>query len=325
MNSLILHKVTLVAAALLTSVALGAHGGSAKISSARQIYGSDRSVNPIHRLLFPASTYMIDDGTAEDGVGFGNGVQNFQAIWFNQFAVAPGQDTIASISIAWGSPTFLEELNGTKVTLGIWSDPNGDGDPSDAVLLGSTEGTIVSAATDTFVTYPFSPAIALPGGATSFFVGDVTPMNNGPEHFYQALDENSGSHRQSWVAGMASGAPVDIDNIGNNDFLGIIDDFGLPGNWLIRADAGDGSDNKTLTAFTRRRQGKTFVVLNWSPANGRSVDIIRNGSVIATTDDDGNAEDNIRAFVGDLIYQVCDTDGVGCSNQLRLRINPHTD
>ena len=268
---------------------------------------------------------MIDDGTAEDAAGFGSGLQNFEALWFNQFDVIPGQETIASVSIAWGTPNFVDDINGTPVIIAIWSDPNGDGDPSDAVLLGSTTGTIVNAATDTFVTYPFSQPVTLPAGATSFFVGDETPMNNGPEHFYQGIDKNSILYRQSWVAAMSSGAPADLEHPGRNDFIGIVDDFGLPGNWLIRADSGDGSENITLTATTRRQQGKTFVVLTWTPADGGSVNVMRNGSVIATTNNDGSAQDSVEGFAGVLVYQVCDADGTGCSNQVRLRILPHAD
>jgi hypothetical protein len=181
---------------------------------------------------------MIDDGTAEDAVGFGNGGQNFESVWINQFEVIPGQTTITSLDIAWGTPFFPEDIDGTPVTIGIWSDPNGDGSPTDGVLLGQVSGTIENAGTDTFVNYTFSPAVALPGGATSFFVGDLTPMNNGPEHFFQGIDQNSTFFRQSWVVANSSGADVDIDNLGNNDFIGIIDDFGIPGNWLIRANAG---------------------------------------------------------------------------------------
>ena len=210
-------------------------------------------MNPIHRLLFPASTYMIDDGTAEDSVGFGNGIQNFQSVWANQFAVIPGQTTITSLDIAWGTPNFIEPIDGTPVTIGIWSDPDGDGQPFDSVLLGQVSGTIQNAGTDTFVNYAFSPAVALPTGATSFFVGDLTPSNSGPEHFFQGLDENSTLFRQSWVVANSSGADVDINNLGNNDFISIIDDQGLPGNWLIRANAGTGGGGLTLlSAFSEK-------------------------------------------------------------------------
>ncbi len=325
MNPPTLCKVTLTAAALLTSIALTAHAGS--ISSARQTFGSNRSVNPIHRLLFPASTYMIDDGTAEDAVAFGSGTENCEALWFNQFDVIPGQTSIASVSVVWGTPHFPDpDINGTPIIIAVWSDPNGDGDPSDAVLLASTDGFMLNQGTDTFVTYPFSPAISLPAGATSFFVGDATPGNNGPEHYWQGIDQTS-TVRQSWVAGGTYDpcGPVDINEIGRNTFLGIIDDFGIPGNWMIRADAGDGSANLTLTAKIRRQQGKRLVSLSWTPADGGTVNVTRNGNVIATTDNDGSGRDGIGGLTGSLIYQVCKTDGSGCSNQVLVRIFPDAD
>src|SRR5437588_2137868 len=174
-------------------------------------------VNRLLRALLPNSVYMIDDGTSENGVGFGNGSQNFEALWFNQFEVISGQTMISTVSIAWGTPLFPDPSNnGTPVTIATWSDPNGAGNPSDAVLLGSVAGTIQNEGTDTFVDYTFSPPVDV-SAFTSFFVGDMTPMNNGPEHFYQGIDQDSTLHRQSWVAGNSDGSPVDLNMPGNND------------------------------------------------------------------------------------------------------------
>ncbi len=204
-----------------------------------------------------SSTYMIDDGTMENGVGFGNGLQNFESIWLNQFNVIPGATQISAVEVAWGTPAFPDPSNnGTPVTIGVWSDPNGDGTPFDAVLLGSVAGTIQNEGTDTFVVYTFSPPVDLPPGATSFFVGDMTPSNSGPEKFYQGIDQNSALHRQSWVAANGDGSPVDINNIGNNDFIGIIDDFGIPGNWGIRADSGNISPTPTPTPTPTPMEGE---------------------------------------------------------------------
>jgi hypothetical protein len=244
-----LQKVSLLTIALVACVALGAQAGTrAGVSSAMKNKGGAKMAMTAkaagHGSNSITSTYMIDDGTAEDAVGFGNGSQNFESLWFNQFTVIPGATQISAVEVAWGTPNFQDDINGTAVTIAIWSDPNGDGNPSDASLLASMPATIQNAGTDTFVTYTFSPPVDLPAGATSFFVGDMTPMNNGPEHFYQGLDESS-TQRRSWVAAMSSGAPVDIQNPGNNDFIGLIDDFGLPGNWLIRADSGTISPTPT--------------------------------------------------------------------------------
>ena len=75
--------------------------------------------------------------------------KNSMAIWFNQFDVIPGQTTITSIEIAWGSPFLPSQIDGLPIKVGIWSDPNNDGNPSDAVLLASFAGTIQHSATDT--------------------------------------------------------------------------------------------------------------------------------------------------------------------------------
>ena len=100
--------------------------------------------------------------------------------------------------------------------------------------------------TDTFITYTFSPPVALPGGATSFFIGDLTPANP-VEEFFQGIDENSVLHNQSWVVANGDGSNVDINNLGNNSLIGTIDSFGLPGNWLVRGDTGSGTPTPTPT------------------------------------------------------------------------------
>src|SRR6266700_381198 len=199
------------------------------------------------RSLLPNSVYMLDDGSAEDGVGFGNGAQNFVSLWMNPFGVVAGQTMITTVSVAWGTPLFPVTSNkGTPGTIAIWSDPNGDGDPHDGLLLGSVAGTIQNEGTDTFVNYTFNPPVDV-SAFTSFFVGDMTPANGGPEHFFQGLDETPPSHMRSWIAANGDGSNVDINTIGNNDLIGTIDSFGLPGNWLIRADTGGGGGSPTPT------------------------------------------------------------------------------
>jgi hypothetical protein len=246
-----LQKVMLTSMALVTSLALSAQAGkpnafsSAKTQRGYHARTLSMSARGASHFL-PFAIYELDDGTMEDSVGFGNGSQNFESLWFNQFAVIAGQTSITTVSVNWGTPNFPQSIDGTPVTIAVWSDPNGDGNPSDGVLLGSVAGTVQQNGTDTFIDYTFSPPVDV-SAFSSFFVGDFTPGNNGPENFYQGIDENSTLHRQSWVAAMSSGAPVDINNLGNNDFIGLIDDFGLPGNWGIRADTGNPTPTPTPT------------------------------------------------------------------------------
>ena len=114
---------------------------------------------------------------------------------------------------------------------------------------GSVSGAIQNAGTDTFVDYTFSPPVDV-SAFSSFFVGDMTPSNNGPEVFFQGIDESSGSHMQSYIAANSTGAPVDINMPGNNDLVGTIEDLSggtISGNWGIRADTGNPTPTPTPT------------------------------------------------------------------------------
>ena len=104
-----------------------------------------------------AVVYALDDGSADFGLGIA------PAMTFgNRFTVVSGGEVITTISIAWYSG------NGVPVTVELWSDPNGDGNPNDAILLASVRGVISNASTDTFITYDIPDVrLLLP----SFFVG----------------------------------------------------------------------------------------------------------------------------------------------------------
>lgn len=179
---------------------------------------------------------MIDDGGADDSIGLTNGGA---VIALNEFAVIPGNNTITSVSIAWGTPLFPDpSLNGISYTAVIWSDPNGDGNPTDAVVLATAPGTISSAGTDTFISTTFNTTVT----TANFFVGFL--VNHAAGQFPAAFDEtNPTFSNRSYIAGGASG---DINNLNNNDLpVAPIESFGLIGNWLIRADAGNGSPTPT--------------------------------------------------------------------------------
>jgi hypothetical protein len=321
MTNTTLQKITLTTMSLLATFALSAHAGTASLSAAKHQPGY-RAVMKAARVFLPFAVYQIDDGTMEDAVGFGDGVSNIEALWFNQFNVIPGQTSIASVSVAWGTPAFPDpSLNGEPVTIGIWSDPDGDGTPFDASLLGSVEGTIQDQGTDTFVTYTFATPVDV-SAFSSFFVGDLTPAHSGFEQFFQGIDENSTLHRQSWVAANASGGDANFENPGQNDTVGLIDDFGLPGNWGIRADTGTGETEITLSAKLRRQKGKVLVALSWTGTDDSgTINILRDGTVIHTAADDGRAQDHLGTATHETFtYQVCETDTGTCSNEVTVQI-----
>src|SRR5262245_37455356 len=86
----ILATLALVAA-LASSARANPHGDAAS---------TERSKIPFYALA-AASSYMMDDGTADYSIGvLGGG----DLIALNEFAVVPGSETITSVSIAWGYP-----------------------------------------------------------------------------------------------------------------------------------------------------------------------------------------------------------------------------
>ncbi len=101
--------------------------------------------------------------------------------------------------------------------------------------LGS-DTLVTIGAESAFETYPTSFPVPGPGdvwvGFTDQWAADGTFT---PELHTSAIDQTA-SAGESWLAATSTaGVPTDVNDLGNNDFLGVVDSFGLPGNWMIRA------------------------------------------------------------------------------------------
>ena len=81
-----------------------------------------------------------------------------------------------------------------------------------------------------------------------------------------------------------------------------------------------GGGNIVLEARLKTQGNKHQVQLRWSPADGGDINILRNGAVIATTPDDGNAKSNLGTRTGEFTYQVCETDTGDCSNEVTINV-----
>jgi len=62
------------------------------------------------------------------------------------------------------------------------------------------------------------------------------------------------------------------------------------------------------------------VQVRWRPADGGSVNVLRDSVVIGTTADDGKANDNLGTQTGTFTYQVCETDTGDCSNEVTVQV-----
>jgi hypothetical protein len=182
-----------------------------------------------------ADTYQHDDGTGEVSIGWSvveDDLIGHSGIWLNAFQVVPGAETINSISVAYGGENYAEQpvpQAGALATVHIWTDPTGDGDPTDAVLQQSISSTIQNPGTNTFIEYDISPLTLSVGDW--FFVGIESTG------FAVATDISTGSAGNSWGAFWTNHQPSDPTNMVGANLFGNANDLVPSEDWdfLIRA------------------------------------------------------------------------------------------
>ena len=185
-----------------------------------------------------AQEYRLDDGVFDNNgyISVGSGIQSFGHM--QAFSVpGGGADLIRSISIAIGVPDehpSVQSVDGFPLTLAVWDDPDGDGLPSDAVLLGTLGGQVVSESqTGLLVSYDFAQPIPV---TDSFFLGYSVDLPMGANAFYPTggTDSSMTSLFRSYRITNTQGT-VDLVDLSNNSgppTFGFV--FGV---YLIRANA----------------------------------------------------------------------------------------
>ncbi len=163
--------------------------------------------------------YIYDSGVSTLSVG---GFESVSLLWAHHFDRQVGAAVLTAVST-----TFRDVFEpGQSFQVHVWSDPNGDGNPSDAFLLASASGTVDAGSieTDVFQTLSIGP-VALP---PSFFIGAATP-GDFPAPLDQTIDNGD-----AWID--SNGVEYD-PNLVVGAFN--IDDAGVSGVWMLRAHAAD--------------------------------------------------------------------------------------
>lgn len=169
----------------------------------------------------PPPSYAYDDGTSELAAGWtGSG----EAVWCHTFDSGIG-DVINSVSSAFGSPYTPEgPANGDPCWVYVWHDPNGDGDPTDGVLVGEGSGLIANSRTDIINHYLLDTPAAVQG---RFFVACHCWQNVGV--YAAPLDKGTPYNKNTaWFMG---------GSIFNKHDLTTTEVSARNGVWLLRANA----------------------------------------------------------------------------------------
>jgi hypothetical protein len=169
--------------------------------------------------------YQLDDDSGENNIGVTGG----SISWGNMFVVDPNFTTITSIDFGFGVDTAGDfTLVGETVNWAILGDNDNDPTNGTTTLLTGTH-TIL---TDDFMVNGLLDSIAIANldvsGFSNFMVSASYDDSVSPGGFPAAIDQTS-SLGQSW-------ANISLDQT-NFAGGGTIDSFGLPGNWIIRANA----------------------------------------------------------------------------------------
>jgi len=175
-------------------------------------------------------TYALDDGSLEATLGAGNPAD---VAWLNHFVVEPGMEEIAYVGIVHANDVG----EGLPVTVYLWSDPDGDGNPADAEVLAAVETTVANPGVAVFNEVFIGDTYVGPAG-TSFFVGAIFRDVLGFSH--PITRDTNNPRGESWLAIQSHPGSVIPDDLGESAIFGRLDDFGFSGNCLIRARAFDG-------------------------------------------------------------------------------------
>jgi hypothetical protein len=194
--------------------ALGAKPGSVGY----QVGGSEPPGDPVN--------LTIDDGTQEDCIGLTAGGQ---FLWMNRFTPTEFPVGLTQIQIIFGAIAAPCNVPiGSTYDLATYTDNNSN--PADgATNVSSHPGQTVTA-TDVFLVTTF-PQADFPSGP-DIEVGAVNRTGmDGAGQFPAAIDQTATQVR-SWVG--FGGVPPTPPPVPFGTF-DIIDNFGLPGNWMMRA------------------------------------------------------------------------------------------
>lgn len=168
------------------------------------------------------------DGVSEDSVGLALGGDLAYLVYNDCMSV------IDTVEVAFGSKTGASVPNGAPATIAIWNDPNDDGDPSDAVLIGAyaIPGGVVNSGTDFMNSYSTTTILGAPYPASGgTFVGVVVTHLAGA--YAGPIDTNVPVLDANWLVGNTAPGTFDFNALTHNDVLPQLLEAVTPGNFLL--------------------------------------------------------------------------------------------
>jgi hypothetical protein len=159
--------------------------------------------------LNPLHANLLDDNLAEANASFFAVGAGHMGI--NRYADTGDVTTVAGAYVCWGWGGGTAHTNGNATVVALWSDPNGDGNPTDGLLLEQVATTISAANTDTYVLVPFTQNHIING---PYFIGTGYVRQTVGANFPLCIDSTVCEilPDNAWIVGNTA-LPVDVTNL----------------------------------------------------------------------------------------------------------------
>jgi subtilisin len=201
-----------------------------------------------------------------------------------------------------GSPTCRDDQDDTLADFSNWGNSVQIAAPGVCILstypleqgeYGTISGTSMA-----------SPHAA---GALALLASANKPTNASQVH--ALYDQVTGSGNFDWVDDSGDGIQEPLLDVSNAQLY-------APATTTGSGDGGgDGGSAITLSVSTYKVKGVQHADLSWDGASSTNVDVYRDGSLIATTANDGAYTDNIgNKGGGSYVYEVCEEGTASCSD-----------
>ncbi|MCW5757174.1 MAG: hypothetical protein KIT54_08060 [Phycisphaeraceae bacterium] len=169
--------------------------------------------------------YRHDDGSG----GFTIGPSEFDATitWGNYYHAEPGCNWLTRVSVSFAGSLPA----GTPITIAVYDDPDGDGDPANATLVSMASHASMFTSTGSFASYDIRPTrVGGPDGTGGFFVAVAAFA---PQRQSVARMDQDTPGVLSWLY-FSDGLLADL---GAAPFSVRMIDSPFRGTWMVRAQA----------------------------------------------------------------------------------------
>jgi hypothetical protein len=171
---------------------------------------------------------VIDDGSAENSIGLSAGGQ---FVWLNVFTPGPLDMPfiLTTVSAIW--PETVAE--GDQMEIVVWEDTDGDGDPSNADFLYSENVEVLNNDFSNWNDYELANPVTF-NGPGDVVIGFVNRSGGAGYLDYPAAIDEDNPRERSWIGAYNEDPAPDPPPLPADNLWGRIDEFGFPGNWMIR-------------------------------------------------------------------------------------------